>query len=98
MFDSGFVYRGEKTGWLAPLVGDHYSLVIGRQWNPQRGRCEYLVKDSFGDDCRQYKSSQVRCVCQNPSENGSTCHRGTGTYWVDEGLLQQMATSATAFM
>lgn len=94
LFDSGFVYRGERVGPLASVIGDHYSVVVGRRWNPVTHRCEYRVRDSFGSDCRQYRSRAVQCACATPG-NGEMCV-GSGDYWIPETLLREMTVRATA--
>jgi hypothetical protein len=36
-------------GWEA--LGAHVSTLIGRRYNANQDRCEYLLRDSFGSDC-----------------------------------------------
>lgn len=93
LMDSDYVYTEESAKWWPSLVGDHYSVIVRQRWNPSLGRCEYLIRDSFGTDCRQYRASDVRCECQDGSTGGRCI--GTGAYWVNESYLNKMIVSAT---
>lgn len=53
---------------------DHESTVIGRKYNKEKGQCEYLIKNSWGDDCDNVAPS-IKC------ENGN--------YWLSRTTLQK---------
>jgi hypothetical protein len=36
------------------LHNAHDSIIVGRQWNRNLQRCEYLVRDSYGPSCAKY--------------------------------------------
>lgn len=52
--------------------GYHISSVVGRRKNPESGVCEYLVRNSFGDSCENYRP-----------EFASRCEQGN--FWISEG-------------
>ncbi len=54
---------------------DHASTVIGRKFNKSSGQCEYLIKNSWGDDVDCQLTSSVKCV--------------KGNYWVNRTSLMQ---------
>ncbi|MBC7715127.1 MAG: hypothetical protein H7177_17410 [Rhizobacter sp.] len=51
----------------------HASTVIGRRQNPNTNQCEYLIKNSWGNECP--KKSKIECI--------------NGNLWVPEGLLKK---------
>lgn len=60
----------------------HSSLVVGRRWNAKAGECEYLVRDSYGPDCK------------TTDANGSTIDRYNypceeGNFWVPRDALKE---------
>lgn len=57
----------------APLSGAHALNIVGRKWNPVISRCEYLLRDSAGDDSSDFKINPVLI------ENGNI--------WLSEELL-----------
>lgn len=38
-----------------PNCMGHASSVVGRRWNAEKKTCEYLVRNSWGTDCSQYR-------------------------------------------
>lgn len=40
----------KKPGW-------HASTIVGRKFNKSRNQCEYIVKNSWGEDCKDYHNS-----------------------------------------
>ena len=56
----------------------HTSVLLGRQWNTERNECEYLVRDSFGKECKNY-------------DPGTRCH--DGYVWLPETIIYQNMTS-----
>ena len=83
LFASSSVYKENSESPLADFFGDHVSVVIGRRWSRTHQSCEYLVRDSFGTDCTQYRE-HVQCL-------------GNGQYWIQDRDLRKMLISATAF-
>lgn len=57
----------EKTG--------HASVVVGRKWNDEKNRCEYLVRNSWGSGCAGYENKNVRCE--------------DGHFWISAGDLEK---------
>jgi hypothetical protein len=52
---------------------DHAALVIGSRKNPQTGKCQYLVRNSWGTACEYSKDWQ--------------CDTGKGNLWIDRDTL-----------
>jgi hypothetical protein len=52
----------------------HAATLIGRRWNEGRGSCEYLLRDTFGEQCDSYKG---RFECDR------------GTIWIDTAFLEK---------
>jgi hypothetical protein len=73
--------------------GDHASIVIGRKFNEQTNKCEYLVRNSWGKTCDQKESSDVRCH-KNCDSFGNNC-RYSGHFWVTESKLQEALLGVT---
>ncbi|MBI3557802.1 MAG: hypothetical protein HY074_16195 [Deltaproteobacteria bacterium] len=57
--------------------GSHYSTVVGRRWNGPRRRCEYLIRNSWGQSCDAYKDS------------GLDCDADKGEVWIDGWQLNR---------
>jgi hypothetical protein len=70
---------------------NHGSVVIGQRWNPETNKCQFLVRNSWGDGCAQYSWGPIKTADSNPPYPG--CERGQ--IWVDEDALGRntMATS-----
>lgn len=63
-----------NTKHFAIHSGQHSSILIGRRWN--NGRCEYRVRNSWGQSCASYKDNV-------------DCDYETGTFWVsDEDFIK----------
>lgn len=71
--------RGFKVKkWDENECGRHASLVIGRRKDPKNaGRCQYLIRNSWGTGCGSYYSSDWEC--DGPM----------GSIWVDADTLGQ---------
>lgn len=67
ILDHGVNYQGKEQ--------DHASTVIGRKFNKQSGQCEYLIKNTWGDDVDCQKTPSVSCE--------------KGNYWVSRTLLKK---------
>jgi len=63
-------------------VGLHASTVVGRRWHEESGKCEYLIRNSWGESCVHYQNPD-RC------ENGNI--------WVDRDSLKNNLTGAYIF-
>lgn len=80
LIHSNLVFKEDDSSFFEKLLGDHYSVVIGRQIHG--ADCEYLIRDSFGKDCSQYRTEGIRC-------------NGDGTYWIQKDLLMDITEDAT---
>jgi len=69
---------------------DHKSVLIGRRVNPTNGRCEFLLRNSWGNECTPYPGTT-----DNPDEFGNyygSCQHELSTNghadpWVDADTL-----------
>lgn len=78
LLESDGIYRADLAS--IGYFGDHVVTILGRQWNPGRKSCEYLVRDYAGTDCSQY-SRTVRC-------------QGDGTFLISTSDLEDLAHMA----
>lgn len=60
--------------------GRHASLITGRRKNPQSGRCELLIRNTWGNSCGSYSKDW-------------TCDSAKGSVWVDEQVLGRAITN-----
>lgn len=65
-------HRGVKVSEL------HTSVVVGRRWNQDEKSCEYLIRNSYGKDCKRY---DPRYECRE------------GYQWLDESYIYGSMTS-----
>jgi hypothetical protein len=60
---SNILYKGPSKRVISvggPHCGAHASLIIGRQFNTKTNRCEFLIRNSWGDlDASSYKGYSV---------------------------------------
>jgi len=56
--------------------GNHASVIMGRQFNNETGKCQYMIQNSWGTDCSYYPD-HLKCE--------------DGKYWIDEDLLKTSA-------
>jgi len=56
-----------------PQDGLHASVLVGRRWNSQSNSCEYLIRNSWGNQCNSY---EVKQNCE------------AGNIWVPERVLR----------
>lgn len=40
---------------------DHVTLIVGRRWNEKKDRCEYLIRNAYGEDCNAYRRKDLDC-------------------------------------
>ena len=57
-------------------VYNHYSTIVGRRENIFNSRCQYLIRNSWGEDCSIY-----------PAPYNAQCEQGN--IWVDSDVLLQ---------
>ncbi len=60
--------------------GRHASLITGRRKNPQSGKCELLIRNTWGNSCGSYSRDW-------------TCDSAKGSVWVDEATLGRAITN-----
>lgn len=60
--------------------GQHAVLVVGKRPNPQNGRCEFLIRNSYGPDCGRGKQAGLAWDCD-----------GRGNTWIDAEALSRSA-------
>jgi hypothetical protein len=65
-------HKGYHLDWL------HTSNILARRWNPEQASCEYLIRDSYGDQCLKYDPSYV---CEG------------GQVWINENRIFRNMTS-----
>jgi hypothetical protein len=80
----GYLYRAVKRRGEQDSISPHASIIVGRRVNPVSAKCEYLVRDSFGADCRSPEGSNRY---ELPCENGSV--------WVESRELLKDVMSLT---
>lgn len=61
--------------------GAHVSVVVAKRWNRNKNKCEYKIRNSWGQSC--YLNKNVECV------------REEGSFWVDEGIFYEMVSDIT---
>jgi hypothetical protein len=69
-YASDIIYKGHNYKGKP----DHESTLIGRRFNKSSGQCEYLIRNSYGDDCSLVAPS-LEC--------------DKGNFWVSRTLLQK---------
>lgn len=62
--------------------GLHASTIVGRKWNEQTNKCEYLIRNSWGESCAYYKNPEK---CED------------GYIWVDRDKIMANLHSARTF-
>lgn len=63
----------------------HGSIIVGRGTNPKTGKCEYLVRNSWGKTCEMPESADITC---HKNCTGNSC-RQSGHFWISETLLKK---------
>lgn len=64
-------------------IESHSSTIVGRKWDESSGRCQYLLRNSWGEDCAQY-SNQAQIDCES------------GSLWVYEDELSAHTYESSA--
>lgn len=75
--NAGYLMNGEIDG-----SGNHGVSVIGRRFDPKRGRCDYLVRNSWGSSCQAMPTFE----CEDESK---------GHVWVPQSGLAEGLYGAT---
>lgn len=60
---------------------EHASVLIGRRWNKDAYRCEYLIRNSWGPRCNGYNNKNIQCE--------------SGNFWISETDLKRTLFSVT---
>jgi hypothetical protein len=55
--DSAAFLTTEKKFWFP----DHADLIVGRRWNQAKDRCEYMIRNSWGQNCAGGMPGIVEC-------------------------------------
>jgi len=71
--------------------GDHASVVVGRRFNKESNKCEFLVRNSWGKACSQKEENGVSC---HKNCDGNGC-RYSGHFWVAEDRFKTALTGVT---
>jgi hypothetical protein len=64
----------------------HMSVLVGRKWNSQSKQCEYLIRNSWGSDCKPYNKSPIfknRCEA--------------GYVWIPEDIMKKSMIGVSYF-
>lgn len=71
-YDAGFMVEGAVNG----TVYNHYSSVVARRYNEESRSCQYLIRNSWGENCAVYPE-RLRKNCDS------------GNLWVDKETLMR---------
>lgn len=71
----------KKWGVRSQEQPSHSMLVVGQKWDERSGRCQFLVRNSWGKQCPTFQS-------------GTTCNPD-GSVWVPPDLLNQSVFMST---
>ena len=78
----GISYQIFQFEWSRnPDRKSHGSSVVARRFNPENGRCEYLVRNNWGTSCGSYPPKDYKCEA--------------GNFWVTQGQLLNSLNSVT---
>jgi len=80
----GYLYSAVQATGNEGSTGAHASVIIGRRISPETGKCEFLVRDSYGSSCLD-KAGHPRYSL--PCENGSI--------WINSRSLMEQTVSLT---
>lgn len=69
----------------------HGSIVVGKRTNPKTGKCDYLVRNSWGKTCDQKEHAELSC---HKNCEGGNC-RFSGHFWVGADLLKKSLLEVT---
>lgn len=74
-FSTSYVSKENKEKFEG-RCGHHASVIMGRQFNEETGKCQYMIQNSWGTDCSGYPD-HLKCE--------------DGKFWIDEDLLETSA-------
>lgn len=69
---TGIGFHSNDLYSIKDTYDNHATTIIGRRWNSEKNRCEYLMRDNFGSQCEVY-------------EKGLECEGGN--IWLSEKFL-----------
>jgi hypothetical protein len=75
-YDSRILKDSSSRGFKINQL--HTSIILGRRWNSEASSCEYLIRNSWGEDCGRYDPTYE---CQS------------GHAWLDESKIFSSMTS-----
>lgn len=81
-YSAYFVFQGDSVFMDRYRSSDaHAMTIVGREWNPRTGACEYIVRNSYGTGCNYDWQQNGRTISESPyrCENGHI--------WVPESVL-----------
>ncbi len=81
------ILNGEKNS----LPKAHSSVVMGRRKNKGTGKCEFLIRNSWGKTCIQNEDQDLNCH-KNCDSFGC---RPSGHFWVSEDRLSSALSNVT---
>lgn len=64
----GYFYKAVERQDNRESAAEHASLIVGRRFNKETQKCEFLVRDSYGPNCQDSKGQDRY---HRPCENGS---------------------------
>lgn len=78
-YDTGFLYQDRQ-------FSPHAVMAVGRRYNPQSKKCEFLIRNSWGESCTPYKGKYAKT---------SNCDKGH--LWVPREELHQNILGVTQY-
>jgi hypothetical protein len=57
---SEFISKENTTPAPAKKTSPHAMIIIGNEINPETGECNFLIRNSWGEDCSKF-NSKVKC-------------------------------------
>lgn len=78
-YDTGFLYQDRQ-------FSPHAVVAVGRRYNPQSKKCEFLIRNSWGESCSVYKGKYAKAS-----------HCDKGHLWVSKEELHQNIIGITQY-
>lgn len=78
-YDTGFLYQERQ-------FSPHAVLAVGRRFNPQSKKCEFLIRNSWGESCSLYEGKYAKAS-----------HCDNGHLWVPREELHQNIIGVTQY-
>jgi len=94
-YSSYFFFDGKsmEKGEFLNTGDSHATTVIGRKWNEEKGACEYLVRNSYGQDCSTYDWTDPVDPTRVLNKSPYKCE--DGNLWIPENQLMSAMTGIT---